>query len=75
MTPNASSGIGEETALGAAILGAVAMGWYPDAESAVSKTASGSKVYSPRKKFAPMYKEQYKKYNQLVKALQPVFHK
>lgn len=69
-----TSDLKEEAALGAAMLGTVALGWYPDVASAMSRLASEHKLFRPRKRLAALYQVKYETYDQLVKALRPVFH-
>lgn len=63
----------ETTALGAAILGAVAVGDYASVEDAFDSVGAGSKDILPRAELKDVYDAAYKKYKELYQALKSVF--
>ena len=64
----------ECTSLGAAMTGAVAMGWFPGYEEAVEKSNCVGSVFSPRKENRDVYEKRFKKFLEIYQALKPVFY-
>lgn len=63
----------ETTALGAAILGAVAYGEYKDVFEAIKRLPANQKKYLPDSEDAKVYKKYYEKYKELYKNLKGAF--
>lgn len=64
----------ESAALGAAMIGAVGIGAFPDYEAAVDFMVHYSRIYEPDRKKASEYEEHFEEYSQLYPALAG-FHK
>ncbi|MEA4870940.1 Xylulose kinase [bioreactor metagenome] len=63
----------ECASLGAAILAAVALGYYPDAASAAAKANAVADYKQPDLTLAPLYDKLYESYSALYPRLQPLF--
>ena len=61
--------VAQSTALGAAILGAVALGVYPSVEEAHIKVVTDERITKPVKEETLIYKEVYKEYNKYYEVL------
>lgn len=68
-----STSYAQTTALGAAMLGAVATGMYQTIDDAISAAEIGYKVFEPQNKEARSYKKVYNKYSELYEVLNKVF--
>ena len=64
----------ETSTLGAAILASVRAGDYPDVPSAARAMVRLGTRFEPDPKTAPVYERAFSLYNELYKALAPVFH-
>lgn len=64
----------ECTSLGAAMVGAVAMGWFPGYEAAVEKSNCVGRVFTPRRENRDVYEKRFKKFLEIYGALKPVFY-
>lgn len=64
----------ETSTLGAAMLAAVQCGDYPDLASAASGMVRLGKRFEPDPGSVPVYERSYALYNELYRALSPVFH-
>ena len=62
----------ETTSLGAAILGGLAAGVFPDIETAVNRLGSG-KSYVPDEENTKLYEGAYKKYTKMYEQFKPLF--
>jgi len=64
----------ETSTLGAAILASVRCGDYPDIASAADAMVRLGRRFEPDPKSAPVYEQAFALYNELYRALAPVFH-
>ena len=64
----------ECTSLGAAIVGAVALGWFPDYQTAVDHANSIEKIFYPQKENRVVYERRFAKFLEIYQALKPVFY-
>ena len=64
----------EAAALGAAILGAVSIGDYPDITAAANAMVQTDRVFTPREKESKAYDNGYKVYQKLYSTLQEINH-
>jgi sugar (pentulose or hexulose) kinase len=63
----------EATCLGAAMLAAVAVGAYPDLETATAHTVHVTHTFWPQAGLAAVYEDGYERYTELYRRLKPMF--
>lgn len=71
--PVQTMAVEEAACLGAAMLGAHAVGVYPDLDQAVASMLQTKAVIQPNPAYAAVYQQQYARYVELYDRLAPMF--
>lgn len=74
--PVVRAATGEATCLGAGILAATAVGWYPDSLEAATAMSRTTERFPPDAQVQPVYEQLYTEvYRPLFPALRPLLHR
>ena len=72
-TPVTTLESGEAGCLGAAILAAKALGWYPSWSAAAKEMIRTARTFEPNAQLTPYYEQQHAVFEKLYSALEPLF--